>query len=72
MDDLRLALDPIAPEDRTGLVRYPVPLQGLRVAQLHLPSDLTHGDVTRLIAMLTALEVAPDDPLPHRAFDPPY
>ena len=69
--DARITLDRVPPEDRTGLVRYPVPLKGQRVAQLHLPPDLTRGDVTRLIGMLTALEVTPDDPIPHRPFDPP-
>jgi hypothetical protein len=67
MDDLRLTLDPVPYQPgQPDLVPYPVPLQGLRVAHLYLPADRTRGDVTRLIAMLTALKVAPDEPLPRQ------
>jgi hypothetical protein len=64
MDAPRLTLDPVPPADRTGNLRFPVPLQGLRHAELHLPPDLTAGDVARIVALLETLVPPPADPPP--------
>jgi hypothetical protein len=58
--DLRLHLAPVAPSERVGLVRYPVPLAGTRFAHLHLPDDLTRADVERLVDFLVSLAPEPE------------
>ena len=70
MTEPRMTLDPVPPEDRQGLIRYPIPLQGLRHAVLALPRDLTRGDVSRMVTLLETL-VVPDPP-PARPADPPW
>jgi len=45
------------PPPRMGLMDYPFPLPGNRVAMLRLPGDLTLAEVQRLTAFLTTLAV---------------
>jgi hypothetical protein len=59
MPEPRLTLDPVPLDERHGLTRYPVPLQGLRTALLLLPADLTAGDAARIIGVLETLIPAP-------------
>ena len=58
----RLTLAPVPTDDRTGLVRYPVPLDGVRVAVLQLPATLRPSDIERLVDFIVGLGLEGDPP----------
>jgi hypothetical protein len=52
----------------SSLIAYPFPLQSGQIAQLHLPTQLGHGDAERLIQFVRALVF--DQPRQLRAGEP--